>query len=96
VKKVEPHPPEDEQYKRACVLAVAHATRVRPDATEVPDEAGGLVAQRANPGTRSGRGVRARLVDEALDLVADKMQSLKRITAQSVLFHEGGELRADG
>lgn len=28
VKKVEPHPPEDEQYKRACVLGLSHTQRV--------------------------------------------------------------------
>ncbi|WP_411967739.1 molybdopterin-dependent oxidoreductase [Haloferax sp. YSSS75] len=92
VKKVEPHPPEDERYKRACVLGLSHTQRAY-DPTRLkypmkrtdwsPDDPNG-----------AGRGPDAEFEriewDEALDLVAGKMQSLKsEHGAESVLFHEG-------
>lgn len=92
VKKVEPHPPEDEQYKRACVLGLSHTQRVYdPTRLKYPMKRTDWSPDEPNP---DGRGPDAEFErvswDEALDLVADKMQSLKDDHgAESILFHEG-------
>ena len=92
IKKIEPHPPEDDQYKRACVLGLSHTQRVYdPTRLKYPMKRADWSPDEPNP---TGRGPEAEFEriswDEALDLVADKMQSLKSdYGAESVLFHEG-------
>jgi molybdopterin-containing oxidoreductase family molybdopterin binding subunit len=92
VKKIVPAPPEDEQYKRACVLGLSHTQRVyEPTRLKYPMKRADWSPDDPNP---TGRGEDAEFErvawDEALDLVAEKMQSLKADHgAESVLFHEG-------
>ena len=92
VKKIEPQIPDDPQYKRACVLGLSHTQRAYdPTRLKFPMKRADWTPEDPNP---QGRGPDAEFEriewDEALDLVAEKMESVQsEYGDESLLFHEG-------
>ena len=91
VKKIEPQIPDDPQYKRACVLGLSHTQRAYdPTRLKFPMKRADWSPENPNP---QGRGPDAEFEriewDEALDLVAEKMESVQsEYGEESLLFHE--------
>ena len=92
IRKIEPQIPDDPQYKRACVLGLSHTQRAYdPTRLKFPMKRADWSPDEPNP---EGRGPDAEFEriewDEALDLVAEKMESVQsEYGDESVLFHEG-------
>ncbi|AFK19896.1 dimethylsulfoxide reductase [Haloferax mediterranei ATCC 33500] len=92
VRKIEPQVPEDERYKRACLLGLSHTQRIyNPTRLKYPMKRVDWSPDSPNP---QGRGEDAEFErvtwDEALDLVAEGMTRVKdTYSPESVLFHAG-------
>lgn len=92
IKKIQPHTPEDERYERGCVLGLSHTQRVYdPTRLKYPMKRTDWSPDNPNP---QGRGEDAEFEvlswEEALDIVAEKMQETKEQSgAESILWHAG-------
>ena len=92
VKFVEPQMPDDEQYRRACLLGQSHIQRVySPNRLKYPMKRADWSPGDPNP---TGRGQDAEFEriswDEALDYVADEMHRVREeYGPESVYFHGG-------
>ncbi|EMA56072.1 molybdopterin-dependent oxidoreductase [Halococcus thailandensis] len=92
IKKIQPHVPEDERYKRGCLLGLTHTQRVYdPTRLKYPMKRTDWSLENPNP---KGRGFDAEFEriswDKALSLLASKLQTTKRKKgAERVLWHGG-------
>ncbi|WP_363466761.1 molybdopterin-dependent oxidoreductase [Halogeometricum borinquense] len=92
VKKIEPQIPEDEQYKRACLLGLSHTQRIyNPTRLKYPMKRADWSPDSPNPGGRGEDAEFERISwDEAISLVAEGMTRVREeYGSESVLFHAG-------
>ena len=92
IRKIQPHIPEDERFKRGCLLGMSHTQRVYdPTRLKFPMKRSSWSPEDPNPEGRGEDATFERISwDEALSLVASQMQDSKdQYGAESILWHAG-------